>query len=52
MFQRKNLLNAKPKIKKGAGVALLTNFGVLKLDWTKKDDSVEMAAAEMQRISE
>jgi hypothetical protein len=51
IFQRKNLLNAKPKIKKAAGVALLTNYGVLKLDWTKKDDSVELAAAEVQRIS-
>lgn len=51
IFQRKNLLNAKPKIKKAAGVALLTNFGVLKLDWTKKDDSIEAAASEMQRIS-
>ena len=51
IFQRKNLLNAKPKIKKAAGVALLTNFGVLKLDWTKKDDSIESAASEMRRIS-
>lgn len=51
IFQRKNLLNAKPKIKKAAGVALLTNFGVLKLDWTKKDDSIESAATEMTRIS-
>jgi hypothetical protein len=51
IFQRKNLLNAKPKIKKAAGIALLTNFGILKLDWTKKDDSVELAAQEMQRIS-
>lgn len=51
IFQRKNLLSAKPKIKKAAGVALLTNFGVLKLDWTKKDDSIELAAQEMQRIS-
>lgn len=51
IFQRKNLLNAKPKIKKAAGVALLTNFGILKLDWTKKDDSVEATAKELERIS-
>jgi hypothetical protein len=51
IFQRKNLLNAKPKIKKSAGIALLTNYGILKLDWTKKDDSVENAVAEMERIS-
>lgn len=52
IFQRKNLLNAKPKIKKACGAALLTNFGVLKLDWTKKDDSIELAAQEMQRVSD
>jgi hypothetical protein len=51
IFQRKNLLNAKPKIKKAAGVGLLTNFGILKLDWTKKDDSVELAAQELERVS-
>jgi len=52
MFHRKHLLDAKPKIKKAAGVGLLTNFGVLKLDWTKKDDSVEVAQGELQRISD
>lgn len=52
IFSRKNMFNAKPKIKKAAGVGLLTNFGVLKLDWTKKDDSSELAAQEMQRISD
>jgi hypothetical protein len=52
IFQRKNLLNAKPKIKKAAGIALLTNFGVLKLDWTKKDDSAELALREVQRVSD
>ena len=51
VFQRRNLLNAKPKIKKAAGIALMTNFGVLKLDWTKKDDSVEYAYQEVTRIS-
>ena len=52
MFHRKHLLDAKPKIKKAAGVALLTNFGILKLDWTKKDDSLQQAQEEMVRISE
>src|SRR5262245_47486134 len=52
VFQRKNLLNAKPKIKKACGVGLLTNFGMLKMDWTKKDDSIELAAQEMQRVSD
>lgn len=51
MFQRKNILNAKPKIKKACGMGLLTNFGVLKIDWTKKDDSIELAASEMERVS-
>lgn len=51
IFQRKNYFNAKPKIKKAAGVGLLTNFGVLKLDYTKKDDSIEAAAQELERIS-
>jgi hypothetical protein len=52
IFRRRNLLNAKPKIKKAAGMALLSNFGVFKLDWTKKDDSVELAQQEMQRVSD
>ena len=52
MFHRRHLLNAKPKIKKAAGIGLLTNFGVLKIDWTKKADSAELAYQEIQRISE
>ena len=51
VFQRKHLMNVKNKVKKATGAALLTNFGVLKIDWTKKDDSVEMALEEVQRIS-
>jgi hypothetical protein len=51
VFQRKHLMNVKAKVKRGAGAGLLTNFGVLKIDWTKKDDSVEMALEEIQRIS-
>jgi hypothetical protein len=52
IFHKKNMLNAKGKVKKSAGVALLTNFGVLKIDWTKKNDSVEQAYSEIQRISD
>lgn len=44
-------LNAKPKIKKAAGIALLTNFGVLKLDWVLKDDSREAANQELAEIT-
>jgi hypothetical protein len=45
-------LNAKTKIKKASGFGLLTNCGVLKLDYTKKDDSREQAVAEMMRITD
>lgn len=51
LFRRKTSLNAKQKIKKAAGITLLTNYGVLKIDWTKKDDSREMAIAEMEALS-
>lgn len=50
MFRRQDKINAKPRIKRSAGFALLTNFGVLKLDWTKKDDSRELAQQDMARI--
>lgn len=52
LFKRKDLLNAKPKVKKAIGMGLLTNFGILKLDFTKKDDSREHAQAEMTRITD
>jgi len=51
LMRGKNLLNAKPKIKRAAGFGLLTNFGVLKIDWTKKDDSVEFAMQELQKMT-
>lgn len=51
LFHKKNGLNTKPKIKKAAGMALLTNFGVFKLDFTKKGDSREFVITEMERIS-
>jgi len=50
LMRRKDKLGAKQKIKRAAGFALLTNFGVLKLDWTKKQDSRELAYHELERI--
>lgn len=50
LFRRQDKINAKPRIKRMCGFALLTNFGVLKLEWTKKDDSLEVAQEEMARI--
>ncbi len=52
LLKRKNLLNAKPKLKRAVGLALLTNFGILKLDWVKKDDSIELANQQLQQITE
>lgn len=50
-IKRRSALNGKPKFKRAVGLGLLTNMGVLKLDWTKKDDSIEMANQELARIS-
>jgi hypothetical protein len=52
LIRGQNGLNAKPKIKKAVGVGLLTNFGVLKLDWTKKNDSREIAVQQMQSLTD
>ena len=52
LMRRKDKLGAKPKIKRAAGFALLTNFGVLKLDWTRKGDSREVVQQEVARITE
>lgn len=51
LFKRRDKIHAKPKVKKATGMGLLTNHGILKLEFTKKDDSREMALAEMERIS-
>lgn len=51
LIRNQNALNAKPKIKKAVGVGLLTNFGILKLDWTKKNDSREIAVQQMQELT-
>lgn len=52
LFKRKDGLNAKSKIKKATGMGLLTNFGVFKLDFTRKDDSREYAISEMTRLTD
>jgi hypothetical protein len=52
LIRGKQALNAKPKVKKAAGMGLLTNFGVLKIDYTKKDDSRELAVNEMVKITQ
>jgi hypothetical protein len=52
LFKRKDGLNAKPRIKKGAGMGLLTNFGIIKLGFTQKSDSREVAMREMERITD
>lgn len=51
LFRRKDYLNAKYKMKKAVGMGLLTNFGVVKIGYTKKDDSVEHVLEELNRIS-
>jgi hypothetical protein len=45
-------LRAKMKIKKCVGVGLLTNFGILKLDYTRKDDSREVAVQQLTQITQ
>lgn len=52
LFKSKHILNAKIKIKRAVGLALLTNFGILKLDWTKKDDSREHAIQQMKDLTD
>jgi hypothetical protein len=45
-------LRAKYKIKKCVGIGLLTNFGIMKLDYTRKDDSREIAVQQMTDITQ
>lgn len=52
LLKKKDRLHAKPKVKKAGGIGLLTNHGVLKLDFEKKDDSREFAVNEMARITD
>ena len=51
LFKDKKYLNAKPKIRKATGFALLTNAGILALDYTQKDDSREAANEQMMAIT-
>lgn len=51
LFRRRQSLNAKPKIKRASGMGLLTNLGILKLDFTHKDDSREYAITELEKIT-
>jgi hypothetical protein len=52
LFQRPDGLKAKGKIKKATGIGLLTNQGVLKLDFTRKSDSREVAVAQLQELTQ
>lgn len=52
LFKSRHLLRAKPKIKRAVGLALLTNFGVLKLDYVKKDDSRETAINQLKQLTD
>lgn len=51
LFRRRTFMNVKPKAKRAAGFAVLTNQGILKLDFTLKDDSREMAVREMTELT-
>ena len=51
LLKGKNLLNCKPKVKKAVGVALMTNFGVLKLDYVLKNDSQDVALKDLMDIT-
>ena len=51
LLKGKNLLNCKPKVKKAVGVALMTNFGVLKLDYVLKEDSQESVLRELGEVA-
>ena len=52
LLKGKNLLNCKPKIKKAVGVGLMTNFGVLKLDYIRKEDSIEGVMEDLARVTD
>ena len=51
LIRRRDKLNAKHKIRRACGFGMMTNQGVLKLDFTSKTDSREYVASEMARIS-
>ena len=51
LLKGKNLLNCKPKVKKAVGVALMTNYGVLKLDYVLKSDSQDSILKDLQDVT-
>jgi hypothetical protein len=51
LLKGKNLLNCKPKIKKAVGVALMTNFGVVKLDYVLKADSSDSVVTDLMEVT-
>jgi hypothetical protein len=51
LLKGKNLLNCKPKVKKAVGVALMSNFGVLKLDYVLKEDSQDNVMKELEDVT-
>src|SRR5215471_161815 len=51
LLKGKNLLNCKPKVKKAVGVALMTNYGVLKLDYVLKSDSQDSVMQELMQVT-
>lgn len=52
LLKRRDKIYAKPKIKKAAGMGLLTNFGIFKLDFTRKDDSREVAQQDFLALTD
>jgi hypothetical protein len=52
LLKGKNLLNCKPKVKKAVGVALMTNYGVLKLDYVLKADSSDSAMQSLMEVTQ
>jgi hypothetical protein len=51
LLKGKDKLNCKPKIKKAVGVALMTNFGVLKLDYVLKSDSQDTMLESLMEVT-
>lgn len=51
LLKGKNLLNCKPKVKKAVGIALMTNYGVLKLDYILKSDSQDSVLESLMEVT-
>jgi hypothetical protein len=52
LLRGKSLVNSKPKVKKAVGVALLSNYGVLKLDYVLKTDSQSQMLESLSEVTE